>query len=114
MIRLEILICPSAQWIEAVVYGKVSDFMIPCCCASMGFLEVGHLVVIDGGNLVVDAYELFQVQSCCQERPSHAELRISTVNCSRYVIVVINYVSGVKVAANVVVLGVFEIKNFVL
>ena len=29
VIRLEILICPSAQWIEAVVYGKVSDFMIP-------------------------------------------------------------------------------------
>ena len=45
---------------RGVVYGKVSDFMIPCCCASMGFLEVGHLVVVDGGNLVVDAYELFR------------------------------------------------------
>ena len=114
VIRLEILICPSAQWIEAVVHGKVSDFMIPLCCASMGFLEVGHLVVVNGGNLVVDTHELSQIQSCCQERPSHTELRIGAVNCSRYVIVVVNYVSGVKVAANVVVLGIFEIKNFVL
>ena len=95
MIRLEILVCPSAHWIEAVVYGKVSDFMIPSCCASMRFLEVGHLVVVDGGNLVVDAYELFKIQSCCQERPSHTELRISAVNRSRYVVVVINYVSSV-------------------
>ena len=80
----------------------------------MRFLEVGHLVVVYGGNLVIDAYELFQVQSCCKERSCHAELRISAVNCSRYVLVVINYVSGVKIAANVVVIGVFEIKNFVL
>ena len=61
----------------------------------MGFLEVGHFVVVDGGDLVVDAHEFFKVQSCCQESPSHAELRIDPVDCGRYVVVVINYVSGV-------------------
>ena len=95
MVRLEILICPSAQWIETVVYGKVSDLVVPRCCASVRFLEVGHFVVVDGGDLVVDAYEFFKVQSCCQESPGHAEFRIDPVDCGRYVVVVINYVSGV-------------------